>query len=337
MRIGIIGTGGIAQLHARGIKASGHEVAWVADVNAASAKAFAGKWAAKSADSVDALLSQELDLVAVTVPNVHHFDVATKALRAGHAVLCEKPMTRSAAQSEQLVRLVRETGRPFFVGYMKRAHPTFQRFREYAAKIGTPRSGLVRVYHPFPLAMWSWMEEQLKKDPQSLRSTVFNDGVFVNGGSHMMDLLLWCAGGVRRVLSARFQYRQGVVTDTAAHAMLEMENGATVIIECGWLPLSGVGRRENGWDEVVELRGDEGLARIYSTWWDRPEIETPVAELWNENTRQNEQFNAGSVDYFAKQYELIGRSLAGEQVPLATATEATTVDLLIDQIFAAAR
>jgi len=336
MRVGIIGTGSIAQLHARGLKSCGHEIAAVADISPQRAGDFAQKWNTVAC-SIEQLLERKLDLVSVTVPNVFHFEVAAQAIQAGHAVLCEKPMACNPAESAKLVELVARHGQPFFAGYMKRSHPTMQRFREYAARIGTPRSGMVRVYHPFPLHMWGWMAEQLKKDPQSLRPTVFNDGVFVNSGSHMLDLLLWSAGGVRRVLAARFQRHEGVTTDTAAHALLEMNNGATVTVECGWLPLTGVGRRENGWDEVLELRGDDGLARLFTTWWDRPETESPVADLWHEPTRQTETFNAGPVDYFAKEYELIALALQGQKVPLATVTEAAAVDTLISDVFAAAK
>lgn len=109
------------------------------------------------------------------------------------------------------------------------------------------------------------------------------------------------------------------------------------MVECGWLPLSGVGRREDGWDEVFELRGEDGLAKLYTTWWSRPEEERPVAELWYEPTKTRESFNAGFVDYFTGEYELIEKGLTGQQVPLATAEEACKVDELIEGVFEAAK
>ncbi|MCD9026170.1 Gfo/Idh/MocA family protein [Cohnella silvisoli] len=333
MKVNIVGAGNIAEYHARSIKALGHELGLVADFNEKSAQALADKYGCRWTTSTDSLLSEQADLVTVAVPNAYHYDVAAAAVKAGHAVLCEKPMTRSSENSRQLVELVKQTGRPFFVGYMKRLHPTVQKFADYSSRIGQMRSGLVRVYHPMPDASWPMIANHLALSPGSPM-----DGVFVNSGSHMLDLLLQFAGPVKKVLAARMQYHDGCYpkVDKMAHALLEMENGATVTVECGWLSLFGVGRRENGWDELIELRGDEGLATLHTTWWERPQFESPVAELWDESLKAKESFNAGMVDNFQEEYRLIEKALSGESVPLATVEEAFAVDQLIDDIFAAA-
>jgi predicted dehydrogenase len=284
-----------------------------------------------TADNAE-LLGRKLDLVTVCVQNPNHFEVASEVVAAGHAVLCEKPMTRSAEHSRKLVEQVKAKGKPFFVGYMKRAHPTVQRYRELVGRIGRPRSGLVRVFHP---CMQTDRENLIKVYKQAPDKPL--DGVFVNSCSHMLDLLLYMAGPVKRIMSARMQYLpECPAADVSAHAMLEMENGATVMVECGWLPLSGVGRRENGWDEVLEFRGDEGLAKLFTCWWARPESEVPVAELWHEPSKTREECNLGSVDYFNSQYELIEQALGGKSVPLATVEDGCRVDELIDGIFDAA-
>lgn len=332
MRIGIIGAGYISRLHARAIKAAGFELAIVADPNGKLAAEFGATWnVAWTADTAE-LLRQKLDLVTIAVPNNHHFDVVKKVMATGHAILCEKPLTRNAAQSKELVERVGRSGRPFFVGYMKRSHPTVRRFVEMAAQVGTMRSGLVRVFHPFSEAVWRNVADSIASKPDVPR-----DGALTNAGSHSLDLLLHAAGPVKRVLGARLQYRPSCPqVDTAAHALLEMENGATITVECGWLPLSGIGPRDNGWDEVIELRGDQGMARLFGSWWDRPDVEAPVADLWLESTRTRESFNAGAVDYFMTEYKMIAQALAGASVPLATAMQAAEVDRLIDEIYAKA-
>src|SRR5690349_18229928 len=99
MKIGIVGTGTIAQIHAKAIKAAGQELVMVTDSQVDRAKAFAEQWKTRWTADTDELLAQDIDLVAVATPNRFHFDVSAKGLRAGKAVLCEKPMTRSPAQS----------------------------------------------------------------------------------------------------------------------------------------------------------------------------------------------------------------------------------------------
>jgi len=333
MKVNVIGAGNIADYHGRSIKALGHELGVVADFNEEAARRFADKYGCRWTTDTDALLSEQADLVTVAVPNAYHYDVATAAVKAGFAVLCEKPMTRSADHSRQLVELVESQSRPFFVGYMKRMHPTVQKFGQMRERIGRMRSGIVRVYHPMPGESWPMLTEHLRLHPEAPL-----DGVFVNSGSHMLDLLLRFAGPVRRVLSARMQYEEGCYpkVDKMAHALLEMENGASVVVECGWLPLFGVGKRENGWDELIELRGETGLATLHTTWWERPQFESPIAELWDETKKTKESFNAGMVDNFQEEYRWIEKALQGESTPLATAQEAYEVDRLIDDIFAAA-
>lgn len=333
MKVNLIGAGNIAEYHARSIKALGYELGIIADFNEKAAKALAEKYGSRWTTSTDSLLSEQADLVTVAVPNAYHFVVASAALSSGHAVLCEKPMTRSADHSKRLVELVKQTGCPFFVGYMKRMHPTVQKFADFSSRIGQMRSGLVRVYHPMPRESWPMITEQLAKFPSTPM-----DGVFVNSGSHMLDLLLKFAGPVKKVMAARMQYEDGCYpkADKIAHALLEMENGATIVVECGWLPLSGVGKRENGWDELLELRGESGLATLHTTWWERPQFESPVAELWDESIKSKESYIGGMIDNFQEEYRWIEKALAGENTPLASAEEAYAVDRLIDDIFEAA-
>lgn len=333
MKINIIGAGNIAEYHGRSIKALGHEIGVVADFNEQSARNFAEKYGCRWTTDTDQLLSEQADLVTVAVSNAFHFNVASSAVKAGHAVLCEKPMTRSAIHSAQLVELVKKQGKPFFVGYMKRMHPTVQKYKQMVERIGVMRSGTVRVYHPMPSSSWPMISGHLSQHPDAPM-----DGVFVNSGSHLLDLMLQFAGPVKKVLAARMQYEDACYpkVDKMAHALLEMENGSTINLECGWLPLFGVGKRENGWDELIELRGENGLATLHTTWWERPQYESPIAELWDESLRTKESYNAGMIDNFQEEYRWIERALQGEQTPLATVDEAYAVDRLIDDIFTAA-
>ncbi|MBC6437696.1 MAG: Gfo/Idh/MocA family oxidoreductase [Rhodobacteraceae bacterium] len=58
-----------------------------------------------------------VDLVTVATPNATHFEITKAFLEAGFHVLCEKPMTMTVAESEDIVRVVRHTGRICAVNY----------------------------------------------------------------------------------------------------------------------------------------------------------------------------------------------------------------------------
>lgn len=46
----------------------------------------------------------------ISTPNGLHFEWASKALRAGKHVLCEKPFTSNAEEAHKLIQLAKETG-----------------------------------------------------------------------------------------------------------------------------------------------------------------------------------------------------------------------------------
>ncbi len=331
MKVGIIGAGGIAHTHAKAIKAAGHELVAVTDVDAARANAFATTHTTLALGSVGQLLEQDLQLVTIAAPNRFHFELSAQALKAKRAVLCEKPLTANAEQSQKLIELARHERQPLFVGFMKRAHPVMQKFHAYAQQIGPLTSGLVRVHMHCDVKVWENIASAMKnpKDPRHEAGC----GMLAMVDSHMLDLLLWAAGPVKRVVGARLQYRAGCAPmDCAAHALLEMENGASILLDSSFSPLTGVGRRENGRDELIELRGDAGLARIFTPVADRPETDAPVAEHWDEASKGWEGSTINGVNYYTREFEYIALALRGETVPLATGEDGARVDALIDDI-----
>ena len=74
--------------------------------------------------------NRRVDFVAVVTPNHLHADIAARALRSGFHVLCEKPMTTSRAQAEELVRLVQETGKVFCLTHNYSGYPMVKEARE---------------------------------------------------------------------------------------------------------------------------------------------------------------------------------------------------------------
>lgn len=52
---------------------------------------------------------ERIDFVAVCTPNFTHFPISKACLEAGFNVMCEKPMTMTAAEAEELAALVKKT------------------------------------------------------------------------------------------------------------------------------------------------------------------------------------------------------------------------------------
>jgi predicted dehydrogenase len=61
--------------------------------------------------------ADRVDLVTVATPNATHFEITKAFLEAGFDVLCEKPMTITVEEGEEIVKLSRKTGRICAVNY----------------------------------------------------------------------------------------------------------------------------------------------------------------------------------------------------------------------------
>ena len=93
LRIGIIGTGGIANNHIKAYLALPDiEIVGAADIVPGKARAFLDQYEltnAKDFESADELLKLELDAVSVCTYNTTHAECTVKALEAGAHVLCD--------------------------------------------------------------------------------------------------------------------------------------------------------------------------------------------------------------------------------------------------------
>ncbi|WP_276353866.1 Gfo/Idh/MocA family protein [Cohnella caldifontis] len=134
IRIGIIGTGGIARFHAEAYQKLDYaDVVAVADVVPGRARQFAdslGLTEAASFDSHEELLKLDLDGVSICTPNVSHHRTAVDSLRAGKNVLLEKPMSVTLEQAVEMVQASRAADRMLTIGFQPRYDPNMKKLQE---------------------------------------------------------------------------------------------------------------------------------------------------------------------------------------------------------------
>ena len=83
-----------------------------------------------------------IDLVTVATPNSTHFEITKAFLEAGFNVLCEKPMTMTVDEGEQIVRLVESTKQICAVNY---GYSGYSLVRHMRAMIARGDLGAIRV------------------------------------------------------------------------------------------------------------------------------------------------------------------------------------------------
>jgi predicted dehydrogenase len=137
--------------------------------------------------SFDALLAAQPDLVIVASPPAHHAEQAAAALRAGCAVLCEKPLATRLGDAKALVKLARESGRILAAGMIRRYLPA-TRFIAQALRAGT--IGTPRRFSAFEGGPFDWPV----RSPAYFTRASSGGGVLMDIGIHALDLLGWWFG-----------------------------------------------------------------------------------------------------------------------------------------------
>ena len=83
-----------------------------------------------------------IDLVTVATPNATHFEISKNFLEAGFNVLCEKPMTMTVEEGEEILRVAEKSGKICAVNYCYSAYPMVRQAR---AMIRAGELGKVRL------------------------------------------------------------------------------------------------------------------------------------------------------------------------------------------------
>jgi len=111
---GIIAPGRIAHNFAQGLEVIDDATLYgVASSDSARAQSFANTFGgtAKCYDHYDALIADPaVDAIYIANPHRYHYDCVERCLEAGKPVLCEKPLTVTAAESERLFALAESKG-----------------------------------------------------------------------------------------------------------------------------------------------------------------------------------------------------------------------------------
>jgi predicted dehydrogenase len=141
---GIHATGGIARTFARDLaQVPGARLAAVGSRRPESARAFAEEHGAAAAHGTyeDLVADPAVDVVYIATPHALHLANARLAFEAGKHVLCEKPLTLTLADAEQMVRLAHQHDRFLMEAMWTACHPVVRALRRrlLAGEFGTPR------------------------------------------------------------------------------------------------------------------------------------------------------------------------------------------------------
>ncbi|MFN0090256.1 MAG: Gfo/Idh/MocA family protein [Acidimicrobiales bacterium] len=230
LRVGFLGAGLVASLHARSLAASGAPFRWagVHDPDRAAAERFAAATGAPVMAGEAALVAAS-DAVYVCAWTSEHPRLVALAAAAGRAVFCEKPLGVDLAAAGACVEAAQRAGVVNQVGLVLRASPALVLTRRL---IRDPRSGRVvsvsfRDDQAIPLGGYygtTWRADSARAGA----------GTLLEHSIHDLDLVEWLVGPARS-LTARTANLHGHpgIEDTAA-VLLELAGGAPAVLTSVW-------------------------------------------------------------------------------------------------------
>jgi predicted dehydrogenase len=83
--------------------------------------------------TAEAERNDRCDVIAIMTPNDSHFALAQQALRSGFHVFCEKPLTHTSAEADELAQLAKAQNRLFCVAYAYSGFPMVRQARAMVA------------------------------------------------------------------------------------------------------------------------------------------------------------------------------------------------------------
>ena len=260
-RVAVLGTGLIAEFYAAALVGRrGRDRIQVAYSRTEEhARRFAEKWDVPhhTTSLRDAVQHADADVVVVGLPNHLHEEAVLAAAQAGKAVLCTKPLGRTADEALRMLQAVEAAG--VFHGYLEDLVYTPKTLKA----LGSVREGAIgnvlwvrsRETHSGPHSDWFWDRE------------LSGGGALIDMGCHCVEIARNFIGkDIRPLEVVCWADTQVHPIETEDHAigMVRYENGAIGQFEVSWAFRGGMDLRD-------EVAGTEGT--IWLNHWLRTGME----------------------------------------------------------------
>lgn len=192
----------------------------------------------------EAARADGIEAVSIVTPNHMHSPVAKAFLGAGIHVICDKPLTTTVAEAEELVALVRKTGRVFVVTHNYTGYPMVRQARAMVANGELGEIRLVQAEYP-----QDWLTERLETSGQKQAAWRMDParsgagGCIGDIGTHAYNLACFVTGlELDELLAQLSTFVEGRLLDDDVQILLRWKGGAKGML---WASQVAVGN-ENG-------------------------------------------------------------------------------------------
>ncbi len=252
VKLGVIGTGFVADIHVHSIKRHVPEIEILAVASPTPGKAasFARERRIPNAfvDYHEILRMPEIEMVLLALPNDLHCQATLDAAACGKHVVCEKPLCRTLEQADNMIEACRKAGVYLFYAEELLFAPKYVRARQLAEEGALGEPFLVKQWeeHDGPHMPWFWDVNRS------------GGGVMLDMGCHSIEFARCVFGKpkVRSVHATLGTYVHADKTQGEDHSIVivEYEGGKVGVAENSWAKPGGV-------DDRAEIYGSKGNTR----------------------------------------------------------------------------
>ena len=246
--ITMLGTGLIGEFYTNTLQRQRgrDDVRVVYSRSAERAAAFKDRWgvAESTTDLRVAIEHPDTDVVVVGLPNYLHEEAVGLVAKAGKAVLCTKPLGRTAEEARRMLAMVEDAG--VFAGYLEDLCYTPKTLKAVASVEGGAIGDVTwvrsRETHPGPHSAWFW------------DGRLTGGGAIIDLGCHCIEIIRNFVGKGNRpveVLCHTDTLVHPIADEDNAVALIRFESGAIGQFEVSWTFRGGMDLR----DEVAGTHG----------------------------------------------------------------------------------
>ncbi len=251
LRLGLVGMGGVGQLHASALNAVENvTVSAVCDIDSDVSRrlgeTFGVRW---YTDFQQLLRLDEIEAVMIGTPPYLHAPMTLAALETGKHVLVEKPVAVSVREADQMIEKANEVGRWLGVCHQYRTFGRYQAVKQLLE--GGTLGAILRV-------VWisCGLRPQAYYDSGAWRGTWWGEGggVLVNQAIHDLDLLCWLFGEPVQVFGQVGNLMHEIEVEDIVSGTIQFRNGAFGVLQMGTIDTPG--------SDYIEIVGDKGTVKV---------------------------------------------------------------------------
>ena len=329
LRVGLIGTGAIANLHAKVYRSIGFTLTACTDINEEAGRRFAASTGAEFVADAEAVCSRaDVDFVDVcTLPAVRLEPVRLCA-RFGKHVQVQKPIATTVAIAREMIDTARTAGILLNVVSQRR----FDESSQFLAK-ALPAGRLGKLLQCDAYVKW-YRDDAYYARPVKGSWQGEGGGALIGQAIHQVDILRWLAGPVRQVSGVwQLGAAHAIESEDVVAAVLQYESGATGVIQAStacW----------PGYPERVELHGTRGTAILTAdrlTAWDVRDDAGEPPPLSSAVASGASDPMAISLTSFERQFLDFGEAIRSGRAPLVPGEAGLQALELVEAIYSSCR